>query len=242
MLLYPIGVTKSCEYAAEILKRTGIPVTDHPSPDVSHLLLDIPSFDDRGNLRDATPLRSVLERLPQSITVIGGNLNHPELNGYTTVDLLKDEYYLSCNAAITADCALQIAAAQSETTIRDTSTLILGWGRIGKCLAQLLRGLGCPVTVAARKETDRAMLAALGYSAVDFSEANRDAGKYDLLFNTVPELVLTAPVDNCIAIDLASRRGISGDSVLSARGLPGKLAPRSTGSLIAQTIKRRLVL
>lgn len=239
MMLYPIGITKSCAYAAQILKKGGFTVTDHPSPEVTHLLLDIPSFGDSGLLRDGSDLSHILERLPQDITVIGGNLDHPVLSGYRTMDLLKDPGFLARNAAITAECALQIALTQMESTLLDTPVMILGWGRIGKCLGRLLQGFGCPVTVAVRKESDRAMLDALGYRAVDFSVANRDAQKYPLIFNTVPEMVLTAAVDNCIAIDLASRRGIMGDHVIPARGLPGKMAPRSTGNLIARTIIRR---
>jgi len=225
-----------------MLKHTGIAVTDHPSPEVTHLLLDIPSFNDQGMLPDGSDLRNHLERLPQSITVIGGNLQHPQLHGYQILDLLKDNDYLAQNAAITADCAIRVAGNHLETAFHDTPVLILGWGRIGKCLAQMLKSLGSQVTIAARKESDRAMIHALQYTAVDYSAANKDVGKYPLIFNTVPELVLTAVVDNSIAIDLASKPGITADKVIAARGLPGKLAPESTGRLIANIIKRRLTL
>jgi dipicolinate synthase subunit A len=78
------------------------------------------------------------------------------------MDLLKDPHYLAKNAAITAECALKVAAPYLKTTFSESPTLILGWGRIGKCLARLLSARNCPVSVAARKESDRAMLEAFG--------------------------------------------------------------------------------
>lgn len=241
-LLYPVGSTAGCRYAASSLEQAGFLLTDHPAPEITHLLLDVPTFDERGMLRDGTDLKEILRMLPLSITVIGGNL-HPEyLSHYRKIDLLKDPGYLAKNAAITAECALQVAAPLLNTTFRDSPTLILGWGRIGKCLANLLSCLSCPVTVAARKPADRAMLEALGYQAVDFPEIPRVLEQHKLLFNTVPELPLSSSIPdtwkNGIAIDLASYPGMQGDTVIPARGLPGKYAPESSGRLIADTILR----
>jgi hypothetical protein len=101
LLVYPIGTTKSCRYAAQALARDGIALTDHPCPEVTHLLLDVPTFDERGMLRDGTDLKEILRMLPLSITVIGGKL-HPEyLSHYRKIDLLNYPVYLAKNAAIT---------------------------------------------------------------------------------------------------------------------------------------------
>lgn len=237
VLLYPVGSSDSCRYAAGILEKSGILLTDHPTPEITHLLLDIPT-------RDFSGLKELLRRVPKGITVIGGNLDQELWNGYRTEDLLKDPYYLTKNAAITADCALKVAAPLLKSTFADSPALILGWGRIGKCLARILSALGCPVTVAARKDADRAMLQALGYGAVDFSDIPYILRKYRILFNTVPSLPLDSEIidhwENGIAIDLASEPGMQGKSVIPARGLPGKYAPESSGKLIAETILRVL--
>lgn len=236
LLVYPIGTTAGCGFAAKALARSGIPLTDHPSPEVTHLLLDIPSFEPNGQLRGGGRLEDQLERLPDSITVIGGNLRHSVLENYETIDLLKDEQYLAMNAAITADCAIRVAGEKLKTTFRDTQVLILGWGRIGKCLSQLLTGLHCPVTVAARKDTDRAQIRSLNIPAVDFFEAQKLAVTYDLIFNTVPAPVLTQLPAGTLGVELASVDGIMGENVITARGLPGKVAPVSSGRLIARTL------
>lgn len=238
-LIYPIGSGRSCRFAAQMLQQRGFALVDHPTPEVTHLLLDVPSFGNDGMLRGGGDVGHILEMLPRYITVIGGNTEHPALEEYKCMDLLKDEFYLAANAAITAECALQVAAPLLTTTFSGISVLVIGWGRIGKCLATLLKAIGAKVTVAARKSTDRATLEALGYRTV---EPARIAGSFRLIFNTAPAPMLRAEqlnqFKNCVKIDLASRRGLEGDDVIWARGLPGIHAPESSGQLIADTVLR----
>ena len=234
ILVYPAVSTEAAIHASHILSIEGLPMIDHPAPEITHLLLDVPSFALNGKLLGNRTVETILERIPADVTVVGGNLNHPALTGYRKLDLLRDESYLARNAAITADCALQVAAPLLKTTFRDTPTLILGWGRIGKCLAEMLKSLGTPVTVAARKEGDRAMLKALGYGAVDYFPL---PDNFRLIFNTVPGQHFEVS-STCVKIDLASQKSLSGDDVVWARGLPGIYAPESSGNLIAETFLR----
>ena len=172
--------------------------------------------------------------LPKNITVIGGSLDADFLDGYHTLDLLKDPFYLAKNAAITAECALKVAVPYIKTTFEMSPVLILGWGRIGKCLARLLSALHCPVTVAARKESRRVMIDALGYRSCSIENIRTE--NYRLIINTVPAMVLPSASGTALKIDLASTQGIGGRDILQARGLPGLLAPESSGALIAQVI------
>ena len=244
VLIYHKGTTAACAQAAAFLSNRGIGLVDHPTPEVTHLLLDVPSFAPDGQLQGGGQLSQVLERLPPDTIVIGGKLSHPDLHKHAVMDLLTDEEYLAKNAAITAHCALKIAASALETTFRETPTLLLGWGRIGKCLTAQLSGLGCPLTVAARSVKDRAMLGALGVEAVDISEIPGLLPRARLLINTVPTPVLgeeiLAKYPKCVKLDLASAPGLVGTGVICARGLPGRYAPESSGRLIAETISRKL--
>lgn len=237
MLFYSVGCTPAIEAAKRQLVSEGIPFVDHPCPEVTHLLVDVPGFSSGGLLRCGMPIREVLEMLPETMTVIGGNLKDESLKDYSQLDLLQDERYLAQNAAITAHCALKLAMAHSKAILPDCRMLILGWGRIGKCLAQLCKALGAVPVVFARKESDRAMLEALGYPAVSPEGLQAAAQKADILINTVPEALLTGEIPG-IPLDLASAPGMIGDSVIHARGLPGVHAPESSGRLIAQTVLR----
>ena len=231
-VLFPVGISESCKFAAGFLSRSGFLLTDHPSPDVTHLLPDIPGIQNDG-------LKELLRMLPKDITVAGYHLEADYLKSYRKIDLQKDPFFLARNAAITAECALQAAAPYLTTAFRETPTLILGWGRIGKCLACLLQKIGTPVTIAARNESARTMASALGHRTVDFSGIGQEVARHRLLFNTVPQgIVLQKPSPGCVKIDLASLPGLEGEDVIPARGLPGKYAPESAGKLIAESIIR----
>lgn len=242
LLLYPVGSTPACRYAADFLKQAGLSLTDHPSPEVSHLLLDVPSFAPDGSLRGGGDVHSLLRMLPEDICIVGGNLNQPALDGKRCMDLLKDEAYLAKNAAITAECALRVAYPRIDYVLEGAPCLVIGWGRIGKCLGRLLKALGTEVTIAARKESDRAMIQALGYEAVEISRLAEHLPKFRLVFNTAPEPVLNSGqlslCPGCVKIELASKTGLEGEDVVIARGLPGGYAPESSGRLIAQTFLR----
>ena len=231
-----IGHTPAIIYAATALHDAGYPLLPYPDPEATHLILPVPSFEPDGGIRGGGDLLQVLKLLPKDITVIGGNLDRPELDGYKKMDLLKDPCYTAANAAITAHCALRLAMQKLPATLEGQPVLVIGWGRIGKCLAKLLTALGAKVTVAARKETDRAILAALGYGVRDTEHL--DTSPYRVVFNTAPTMIVPCCCGSALKIDLASKPGIGGADVLWARGLPGKDAPESSGELIAKTIIR----
>lgn len=239
MLVYPIGCTEACQYAAAELKKNGISLVDHPAPEVTHLLLDIPSFDGTGKLRGGGEIGHYLERLPPSVSIAGGNLKHSALIEHRCLDLLQDEGYLAMNAAITADCALRVAGRELKTVFSGCPVLILGWGRIGKCLGQMLKALDADVTIAARKDSDIAMIRGLGYRGLNIFRLQSFLPGFRLIINTVPHMILDsatmAPCADCVKIDLASKPGIGGEDVIHARGLPGVMAPESSGKLIAET-------
>lgn len=244
ILFYPVGISKSCGYAASFLEMSGIPTTDHPSPDITHLLLDIPSFGTNGKLQGGSDLCELLRMLPAHIHIFGGNLNMQTLKGYPVSDLLKDEVFLAKNALITAECAMQTSAAYIDNTFSDSSALILGWGRIGKHLGNMLLNTGCKVTVASRNPRDRGLLETFGFRAVDFQQIPAILPDCNILYNTVPEPTIQPSIldrwKGGVIIDLASSPGMLYDEAIISRGLPGKYAPKSAGRLIGQTVLRLL--
>lgn len=214
------GQTKALDYASTQLQRLGcIP---QPAP-VDFVLTDVPV---RGDLTDT------LQAIPKHVPVVGGNL---QLSDRKTIDLLQDPVYLAHNANITAHCTVKLILQRLPVILTDLPVLVVGWGRIGKCLAALLRQMGARVSVIARKETDRAMITALGYSVGQTDALHT----YRVIVNTAPTMVLDknrlqACRPDCLKIDLASVPGMEDEDVLWARGLPGKEAPESSGILIAQ--------
>ena len=103
--------------------------------------------------------------------------------------------------------------------------------------------MGADIAIAARKETDRAMIRALGMKAVDINSLPDQLDRYRLIFSTAPELVLKREEmahcrEDCVKIDLASKAGMEDEDVIIAKGLPGIHFPESSGKLIADTLLR----
>lgn len=220
-------------HAADYLSKLGLSVTTKPAPDVTHLLLPIPSFPNGDEY-----LAHILADLPDDVIVSGGNLNSALLEHSCKVDFLQDPYYLAENAAITARCAVEIL--KDKTSLSNCHALILGWGRIGKCLGFELMRHRANITIAARKTADLAMIRALGFGASHIQDVQDSLPLFDAVINTVPVMLL--PTMNCkpecICIELASKPGMVGSNIINARGLPGRMAPKESGMLIAETFVR----
>ena len=237
------GSTGALDHCKRYLRSHECSISTVPSDAVTHLILPVPSFRPDGTIQGGGNLETLLRQLPPNITVLGGNLNHPALADYHSIDLLADPVYLAENAAITAHCAIKCAMNRLNIILQDCPVLVVGWGRIGKHLADLLRKLGARVSVSARKESDRAMLLSLGYETADITPPAYDLLRSRVIFNTVPSMVLPehllecCPPD-CLKIDLASSPGIGGQDVIWARGLPNHDAPESSGNLIGKTVLR----
>lgn len=227
--IYIAGDSQALIQAAVELHQNGIPFTADPN-EADVMLYNVPTA---AFLKDEIPFGPV---------IIGGNLDFLN-NSYPKLDILKDPYYLAHNALLTAEATLGLLLPKLECDFASARTLILGWGRIGKCLDQLLGQIGFPVSVYARNPVDRAMLGALGYTPVEREEITERIAQYKCIINTAPAPILTEgemknATKECILIDLASVAGLPGANVIYARGLPGKYKPEASGKLIAQTVLR----
>lgn len=169
--------------------------------------------------------------------------NAMDVNDYYT----REEFAVR-NAAATSEGAMEIAMREYDRTLSGSRCLVTGFGRIGKALAWMLRGVGASVTVSARKPEDLAWIELYGYTPVKTEEILK-AGDFDLIFNTIPAKIFTEKVlagmhPPALLMDLASlpggvdfeeaeKRGIR---TVHALSLPGKTAPRTAGEIIKNTI------
>lgn len=113
----------------------------------------------------------------------------------------------------------------------------------------MLFGLGAQTYVEARKYADLAMIEGHGYEPLALGELKSRIGEFDIIFNTVPSLILDEEVlknarKDSLIIDLASKPGgVDFDAakdlglrVIWALSLPGKVAPVTSGTIIKDTI------
>ena len=169
-------------------------------------------------------------------------------NDFFVYDYLACEQFAVANALPTAEGAIQVAMEKYEGLISGSNSLVIGYGRIGKILSKLLRALNSNVTVSARKEEHFEYIIADGNKPIN-TKTIRTLNNYDLVFNTVPTLLIDEKVlkktdANPLIIDLASMPGgVDFDSAerlkitaIHALSLPGKCSPKSAGEITARTI------
>lgn len=166
-----------------------------------------------------------------------------------TMDLLDREELAVLNAIPTAEGGIQLAMEEMDITIHGSNIMILGFGRIGKLLAKMLKGIGANVFVEARNYADLAWVKSYGYKSVHLNEIQGYLPGMDLIFNTIPSMILTEQMlkrlgKESIIIDLASKPGgvdienarKVGIKTIWALGLPGKMAPQTAAEVMKESI------
>lgn len=167
-------------------------------------------------------------------------------------DYYQREDFLIPNALLTAEGAVSIALKEYGKSIFSSRCLVVGFGRIGKILAKLLKNMGAKVTVSARSVKDVSLAKISGFETTNVSKINEKAD-FDLIFNTVPALVLNEDVLGYLSsartiIDLASSPGGTdklaaeelGIKLIPALGIPGKCFPEAAGEIIADVIYKMI--
>ena len=171
-----------------------------------------------------------------------------ELHRIYLRDYFLREELTVANAAATAEAALRVAMEQLDRTVLGMECLVLGFGRIGKLLSYRLHGLGGRVTATARKAGDLAWVDAFGWRSVKTDEIGGELQRFSVVFNTIPALVLDEGLlekmrADAVVIDLASAQGVDeltaaerGIKYTWARGLPGKLVPRTAAAAVYRAV------
>lgn len=226
------------------------------------IILPMPGTDDQGVVRAIFAseklqiTQEVFGRLaPETLVIIG--TAKPFLRqwaarfGFRLVEIAEEDEVAILNAIPTAEGALEMAMHMLPITIHGCEAFVLGFGRIGQVLAERLAGLRARITVVARSRAALAKACAAGYSTCAFTDLAGEIGRAQVVFNTVPALVLTEAVlartaPEVLIIDLASAPGgtdfqaaqrLERKAVL-APGLPGKVAPLTAGRVLAAVIPR----
>lgn len=199
-------------------------------------------------------LEILLENINPSSLVFGGRIQKEaaallEKRRIAFRDYMTREELAIRNAVPTAEGAVEIAMSELPITLNGSKCLVLGYGKIGKILSKMLMGIGAQTYVEARKYADLAMIESHGCESVPLCELKNRICEFDVIFNTVPAVILTENIlqninKDALVIDLASKPGgvdfeaanRLGIKVIWALSLPGKVAPVTSGIIIKDTI------
>ena len=195
-------------------------------------------------------MERVLELASQDARVyICGPKAHP--GDARVIDLWADKALKVENARLTAEGAVSAAMAAGRRSLKDLPTLVVGWGRIGRALTELLVAMGARVMVASRSLEHRHRAIQRGAEAVSLEKLNGWLPGMALVFSTAPAMVLDAPrlqwLDrSAMVIDLASPPyGVDlpaawqlGLRAWREPGLPGRYCPESAAEALLNAMER----
>ncbi|MCL1941173.1 MAG: dipicolinate synthase subunit DpsA, partial [Synergistaceae bacterium] len=216
----------------------------------------IPLSSDRKNLstpfgRKSIPIEDFIQALNGKHLIAGNIIIKEELEkaNVSFTDLLKREEFTVLNTMATAEGTIQIAMEETQRTVHGSNVLVMGFGRTGKILANMLKGIGANVYCEARKDEDIAWIKAYGYNPVHLNSLDKQLKNFEIIINTIPFQVLDEKKLNLVKkdvviIDLASNPGgvdrksakEKGLKLIWALSLPGKVAPITSAEYIKETL------
>jgi len=229
------------------------------------LILPMPGTDLNGVVR-AVYSQEKLELTERAIRLLSPNaliiigVARPFLHEWckkyrlTLLEIAEMDEVAILNSIPTAEGALQIAIAQTPITVHGSNICVVGFGRVGQTLGRMLKSLGANVTAVSGNPAELARAYEIGCRRAGFEDLGHLLQSADIVFNTVPAMVLTRAVlevanSDVVIIDLAAQPGGTdfeaanslGIKAILAPGLPGKVAPVTAGRILAEVVPRLIL-
>lgn len=240
-----IGDDERFEYAKKYLREMKVML--HENPPFEHIIL---------------PMRGVDEKNLNEIMVLTNKDGLYYYNNQTPYfKKIKEFYHLNCfylnddenffkvNNLATAEAILAKVISMTKKNLNEQRILILGYGACGQPIADLLQKLDANLVIAARREEVRKKIMEKELIAISFDELMDVINDFDVIINTVPEIVIDDEMlhiiqPKTIILDVATAPGglnhetalALGLNTLLLPGLPGLYAPQSSGKALAELI------
>ena len=167
------------------------------------------------------------------------------------VNLWEDEALLRENAYLTAEAAVASAMRRTKLAMSGLRCAVIGYGRIGRSLTEILLNLGAKVTVISGRDAKRRAARETGAEAAALADIASALPGQDVIFSTPPatvidEAALKSVDAGAILIDLASPPyGFDLEAARSLNlhacrepGLPGRYCPLSAARAIYSAVLR----
>ena len=222
------------------------------------IVLPLPLTKDNKNIFSVVPIKESLDEIlnfvPEGKLVFAGMLTKGaeskiKKNGAYPFDYFKREDVTIMNTVPTVQGILKVIIDNVDYTIHSSNCAVFGYGRVAKAATEVLSSIGADVTVCARKNSDLILGEIKGYNGCLISENTDIAMNFDIIINTVPARVIDRKIlenvrQSCLIIDVASAPfGTDfatafefGIKAFQCPSLPGKVAPKTAGEIIANGI------
>ncbi|MCF6410620.1 dipicolinic acid synthetase subunit A [Pseudalkalibacillus salsuginis] len=201
----------------------------------------------------------LLQKTKQSCTVFSG-ITNPYLTKCTSnankkhIKLFERDDVAIYNAIPTVEGTIMMVIQHTDFTIHQSNLMVLGFGRVGFTVARTFANLGANVSVGARRSEHIARITEMGFKPFYLDDLENEVESIDVCINTIPASIITSNViskmpSHTLIIDLASKPGGTdfrfaekrGIKALLAPGLPGIVAPKTAGNIIANVLTQLLM-
>ena len=165
------------------------------------------------------------------------------------LDLLKDESYTIANAKITVEGIIKYLIENTKISIFNSKILVLGYGRIGKILCNVLKNFSENIYCMPNDVIEMELLKANAINVILNDNLEKFLEKFEIIINTVPKLILTEKKLNLtnkevFILDVASKPGgIDRDfaeknniNYLWKLGIPAEISPVACAQKIKEMI------
>ena len=209
-------------------------------------VLPIPSLKDGGIISGSEKkIDELTEELEPGDLVAGYKIDERykariKDKGVDVVDCSQDEEFVLENARLTALATLGILLTGEKRTLSDMCVGVIGYGRIGKYLTEMLLYVGAEVCVFTSKKSTCIELCEAGVKA-KMTSPDTNLSSFDILINTAPAKIFEIGKKEKAfpkIIDLATGECFAEGVAQKYPSLPAKMYPISAGRLYALSIER----
>ena len=235
---------RKCESLKELISSADIIVSSIPFTK-DGININMPFSDTKVEIKE-------LGKYLKNKTLIAGRIDkslYEEIPESKVIDLLEREDLTVLNAIASAEGTIQVAMEETEKTLNGSNILIIGFGRITKVLFNMLKGFGANIYCETTKKENVSWIKTYGYTPIIWKDLEENLGKFDLIINTAPHIILDDAKlsflkKDCVIVDVASDPGgVDRESakkrnvkLIWALALPGKVAPITSAEYIKETL------
>lgn len=233
--------------------------------EVDSLILPVSGTDQEGNVETTFSNETVkltkewLANTPEHCTIYSG-ISTPYLDKIShetereVVKLFARDDVAIYNSIPTVEGTLMMVIQNTDITIHHANVMVLGLGRTGMSITRAFQALGAHVKVGSRNPEQIARAVEMGVKAFYLKELETEVEDTEICINTIPAMVLTSKVlskmpASSFIMDIASLPGGTdfryakkrGIKAIITPGLPGMVAPKTAGRIIANVLSELLL-
>ncbi|MET1247845.1 dipicolinic acid synthetase subunit A [Sporolactobacillus sp. STCC-11] len=233
--------------------------------DVDSIILPVSGTDAEGVVETTFSNETVrltkewLAETPEHCAIYSG-ISTPYLNDIThetqreIVKLFARDDVAIYNSIPTVEGTLMMVIQNTDITIHHANVIVLGLGRTGMSITRAFHALGAHVKVGSRNPEQIARAVEMGVNAFYLKDLETEVEGNEICINTIPAMVLTSKVlskmpASSFIIDIASLPGGTdfryakkrGIKAMITPGLPGMVAPKTAGRIIANVLAELLL-